>query len=461
MSISAQQHQLRASIHTLGCKLNYAESADLKERFERLGYAIVPFGEATDVIVVNTCTVTEQADTECRKIIRRGLRTSPDAVVAVTGCYAQLQPEEIASIDGVKGIFGAAEKTSIPDRIDELRRTVSPRIYVSELTDDLAFVPARSSDSDSRTRAFVKLQDGCDYSCTFCTIPLARGHSRSMDYDKVMEEMADLERTGYSEVVLTGINLGEYRSVTGERLIDVMRAVDERSPSFRIRISSIEPNTVRQEHIDLVASSSVFCHHFHLPLQHGSADLLRSMRRRYNPDMYQDVLHRIVTAIPHAAIGIDVIVGFPGETDALFEESYDFIASLPFTYLHVFTYSEREHTPAASLPDPVPMRVRRVRTSKLRDLSERRRGEFQRRFEHTVQDVIPEAFDHTTSTWSGWTSNYVRVRFEGPPTLLKRRYRVLLGTASEGVVDASMLEAVELRAIPAMIDIPVHQEAMQ
>lgn len=399
----------RVAFHTLGCKLNISETSTLQRRFEDLGYQVVPFGSETDVIVINTCTVTENADTECRKIIRRGLTSSPNAAVAVTGCYAQLQPEEIASIDGVSAVFGTAEKFSIADRVNEILDATSPQIFVTDLDDATDFQGSRTTDGDGRTRSFLKLQDGCDYSCTFCTIPLARGPARAMPFDAVRRELENVAREGYHEAVLSGINLGEYKAPTGERFIDIVKLIEQMQPPFRVRISSIEPNTVTEELIDIIASSKIFVPHLHMPLQSGSAEILKKMRRRYNPDMYRHVVEYAYERMPDMAIGIDVIVGFPGETDEEFENTVEFLRNIPFTYLHVFTYSERENTPAKDYPGVVPKNVRRARTHRLRALSEERRRAHHARNIGTARTFLPEHYDHSLGGWLGWTENYVRV----------------------------------------------------
>lgn len=399
----------RVAFHTLGCKLNISETSTLQRRFEDLGYQVVPFGSETDVIVINTCTVTENADTECRKIIRRGLSGSPNAAVAVTGCYAQLQPEEIASIDGVSAVFGTAEKFTIADRVNEILDVTSPQIFVTDLDDATHFQGSRTTDGDGRTRSFLKLQDGCDYTCTFCTIPLARGPARAMPFDAVRRELENVAREGYHEAVLSGINLGEYKAPTGERFIDIVELIEQMQPPFRVRISSIEPNTVSNELIDILAASKIFVPHLHMPLQSGSAEILKKMRRRYNPEMYRRVVEYAYERMPEMAIGIDVIVGFPGETDEEFENTVEFLRSIPFTYLHVFTYSERANTPAKDYPGDVPKNVRRARTHRLRALSEERRRAHHARNIGTTRTFLPEHYDHSLGGWLGWTENYVRV----------------------------------------------------
>lgn len=401
-------------ITTLGCKLNYAESAALRARFVERGYRVVREGETADVIVVNTCTVTDQADADCRKLVRRHLRTSPGAVVAVTGCFAQLQPETIASIDGVNGVFGTAEKLQIPEHVDRLRAAQSPLIMVRETSDDMEFTPARSVESDGRTRAFVKLQDGCDYNCSFCTIPMARGGSRSMDIAEVQALLDRLNDDRFDEVILTGVNLGEYRAPTGERLADVLRYIASKQRTYRVRISSIEPNTITDDIIAMLAQHSVFCPHVHVPLQSGSNDVLRMMRRRYTAERYRDRIERLQAAIPGLAVGIDVIVGFPGETQEHFEETMAFLQALPWTYLHVFTYSERPNTPATGYAGTVPMPVRKARTARLRALSDERRLAHAAMHLGQCRTVVTESFDVEQQRWLGWTENYVRVAVDLP-----------------------------------------------
>ena len=426
----------KVAFHTLGCKLNYAETSSLQQDFLKRGFDVVALGEPADLVVINTCTVTENADTECRKIVRRALRGAPEAAVAVTGCYAQLQPEEIASIDGVRAVFGTAEKSTIAQRAEEILDLDAPHLFVDELDADTTFVGSRTTESDSRTRAFLKLQDGCDYSCTFCTIPLARGPARAMDFAGIKPAIESVEQDGFHEVVLSGINLGEYQASTGERFIDVIKTIDDLQPNLRVRISSIEPNTIKQEHIDVLSTSSVFVPHLHIPLQSGSAEVLKHMKRRYNPAQYRATIEALHERMPDMGLGIDVIVGFPGETDELFEESFEFIKSLPFTYLHVFTYSERRNTPAASMGDRVPMNVRRERTARLRALSEEHRQLHHERNVGTERVIIPETFNRERGTWSGYTENYVKVAYKAPELIINGPHRVRLTEVDGDVVIA-------------------------
>lgn len=433
--------QKRVSIHTLGCKLNQVESSAILEQFRSQGYAVVPFGDVSDVVIINTCTVTEQADVECRKLARRVQRENPEAILAVTGCYAQLQPQELASIDGVRGVFGTAEKHTIAAHVETMARLESPLIAVDETHDDMDFIPA-SYTNDGRTRAFLKLQDGCDYSCSFCTIPKARGGSRSMPFVDIEDRLEQIEEQSYAELVLTGVNLGEYHANTGERFVDVLRLIDARPRPFRVRISSIEPNTVRDSVLEAIAQSSSVCPHLHIPLQSGSATILRNMRRRYTPSSYASLVERIQQRISQCTLGIDVIVGFPGETDELFEETYSFLENIPFTYLHVFTYSERADTPAAVMLDSVPRNVRRARTARLRALSEVRKRAAAVNIMGSNRFVLPETYDDATGMWTGWTEDYHSVNFAAPPGLHKRLYSCTIQHVIDkrGVLGATLVE---------------------
>jgi threonylcarbamoyladenosine tRNA methylthiotransferase MtaB len=417
---------MNISFYTLGCKLNYAETSQLREQFEKLGHTVVDFGEPTDAVLINTCTVTENADTECRKIIRRALRTSPNAFVGVTGCYAQLQPEEIASVVGVDAVFGAQEKFKIPQIITDFKKLETPQIFVNEFSDEIEFVGAKSGDNDSRTRAVFKIQDGCNYNCSFCTIPLARGGSRSMDFGKIEEAFKDLEKSGYSEIVLSGINLGDYTGKNGEKFSEVVKLIDSLDTNARVRISSIEPNLLKPEILKTVAKSDVFCPHFHIPLQSGSPEVLKLMRRRYKASYYEELILKIKAEMPHCCIGVDVIVGFPGETDEFFEETYNFLKSLPISYLHVFTYSERENTPAAIFNNKIQPQVKKARTARLRALSAFKKSEFYASQIGSERTVIPETYNAETGRWIGWTENYVRVEFEAPAVLVQKPMRVVL-----------------------------------
>ncbi len=395
----------RVSVHTLGCKLNYAETSQIAESFVAAGAELVLFGERSDVFVLNTCSVTENAERECRQIVRRVLRNAPDTSVIVTGCYAQLRPEEIASIDGVDLVLGTKEKLEVSKYAVGLRKSDGPRVVVSEIGESSDFHFAETAEGDSRTRAFLKVQDGCDYSCSFCTIPKARGTSRSARVDDILSRARRLCEEGFREIVLSGVNVGDFGHKTGTSFFELAKAIDSESEiTARIRISSIEPNLLTDEIIELVATSCKFCPHFHIPLQSGSSKILRTMRRRYQPELYQRRIERIKAIMPDAAIGADVIAGFPGETDADFRDSTELINSLDLTYLHAFTYSERPGTVAASMPDQVPIHVRRERTRVLRTVSDKKRNAFYALQLGKEADILLEP------NGEGYSENYVRVR---------------------------------------------------
>jgi threonylcarbamoyladenosine tRNA methylthiotransferase MtaB len=396
------------ALYTLGCKLNFAETSTIGASFVRNGFDVVEFGSPADVIVVNSCTVTENADRECRQVVRRALRANPAAFVAVTGCYAQLQPEEIASIDGVDLVLGSAEKFRIFEYEKSFAKNDVPRVIVSEIAWVDAFGPAASGEGDERTRAFLKVQDGCDYNCSFCTIPLARGSSRSQPIDDAVRGARELIAAGYREIVLTGVNVGDFGRARGESLHDLLVRLHGVDGLERLKISSIEPNLLEDRIIALAAASDRMLPHFHIPLQSGSDDVLGRMRRRYRRALYRERVERIVELMPHAAIGVDVIVGFPGETAEHFEETRAFVHELPVAYFHVFTYSERENTPAAASGAVVPMEERRRRTAVLRTLSEKKCAAFAARFAGEVRTAL---FEHGNRSGSivGLTDNYIRV----------------------------------------------------
>lgn len=413
------------AFHTLGCKLNFSETSVLARLFEKEGYMPVRFEQAADIYVINTCSVTEQADRECRKIVRQALRLRPDALVVVTGCYAQLKPHEIADIPGVDLVLGAGEKFRIIDYVEHLSKAPGKGMVQAGEVRELNTFHAAFSLGD-RTRSFLKVQDGCDYKCSFCTIPLARGASRSDTVERAVVNAQWLAEQGVREIVLTGVNLGDFGNGTavieGERpkkealFIDLIRALDEAVAVPRFRISSIEPNLLTDEIIAFVAQSRRFMPHFHVPLQSGNNKQLRDMRRRYRRELYAARVAAIKQYMPHACIGCDVIVGFPGETEADFLETYRFIQELDVSYLHVFTYSERASTPAASMPNPVPIEERRRRNQALRALSEMKRRHFYRQYLGTSRPVLFE--HHKDPHWlSGFTDNYIRVEMPAHPTI--------------------------------------------
>lgn len=418
------------ALYTLGCKLNYSESSALGRQMQEAGFAIKGFHEAADVYVVNTCSVTEHADKKCRKIVKQALKISPDARVVIVGCYAQLKPEEIASIPGVDLVLGAAEKFNLVQHVAQLKtkKNNEPGKYVSgDINAVTGFNTAWSF--GERTRTFLKVQDGCDYSCSFCTIPLARGSSRSNTIKNVLENVAQIAEKEVAEIVLTGVNLGDFGHLTGleneETFYDLVQALDKTNGISRFRISSIEPNLLNEDIIQFVAQSEKFVPHFHIPLQSGSDKILKLMRRRYLRDLYANRVAVIKKLMPHCCIGVDVITGFPGETHEDFLDTFHFLNELDISYLHVFTYSERPNTFALSLTDVVPQKLREERTTQLRSLSEKKRRYFYNQFVSTTRNVLFE--EETDGEWMfGFTDNYIRVKTHYDPLLVNEIVPVFL-----------------------------------
>ena len=420
----------KVSFHTLGCKLNYAETATLEKQFVDRGFAIVPFNEKADVCVVNTCSVTERSDRECRQVVRRALRTSPEAFVAVLGCYAQLRPEEIASIDGVDVVLGAAEKFHLFDHAIDFQKFDAPKVFVGSINDVSDFGPAYSGGVDGRTRAFLKVQDGCDFNCSFCTIPLARGKSRSQSVEDCLLQAEHLADQGYNEIILTGVNVGDYGKHDGSSLLALLRQLEKIEGVKRIRVSSIEPNLVTPELLRFWVSSEKMCNHFHIPLQSGSDEILRKMRRRYTTDDYRKLVDTIRSCSPNAGIGADVIVGFPGETDELFAASVQFLEQLNVSYLHVFTYSERPDTPSLSLSGRVEPRERFRRSETLRMLGQKKKETFCRSQIGSNHALLVEGTIENNML-SGFTRNYLRVFVPAEANLVNTIVDVRVDAAAE------------------------------
>ena len=396
------------SLHTLGCKLNYAETSMLGRQFMDRGFSIVEFGQPSDVCVINTCSVTERANRECRQTIRRALRSSRNPLVVVTGCYAQLQPEEVAAISGVDLVLGAREKFEIFDHLGGLEKKLYPQVIVSDIDTVYSFGVSYTSSMGDRTRAFLKIQDGCDYHCSFCTIPLARGGSRSQTPAACVKQAEALVGQGFKEITLTGVNVGDYGKMSDMNLLQLLTGLVRVEGIERIRISSIEPNLLSDEIIRFVAAEPKMCNHFHIPLQSGCDEILRLMRRRYKTEFYRDLIDRILLTIPGCGIGVDVIVGFPGETEEHFQTTLGFVEDLPVSYLHVFTYSERPNTPAAALAGKVEPKVRFKRNEILRAVGLRKkRGFYALHIGKTVM-VLTES-DLESDMRFGFTDNYVRV----------------------------------------------------
>lgn len=398
----------KVAFYTLGCKLNFSETSSIGRMFEDNGFAKVAFEDRPDIFIINTCSVTDNADKKCRKIVREAKAISPDSYIAIIGCYAQLKPTEISEIPGVDAVLGASEKFHLLDLLEDFKRGET-KVFATDIKEANTFNAAYSI--NDRTRTFLKVQDGCDYSCTFCTIPLARGNSRSDTIENIVKEAIKIGNLGIKEVVLTGVNTGDFGIRNGERkerFIDLIKELDNVEEINRFRISSIEPNLLTDEIIEFVASSNRFAPHFHIPLQSGSDLMLKQMKRRYLSDLYTSKVAKIKSLIPHASIGVDVIIGFPGETEELFKTTYQYLTELDISYLHVFTYSERPNTPAATMANPIPVDVRHNRSKQLRNLSEKKKRKFY------VENINREAKvlfenDIENGLMQGFTENYVRV----------------------------------------------------
>lgn len=414
------------AFYTLGCKLNYSETSAIGRMFEDAGYSEVKFQDGADIYIINTCSVTEFADRKCRKIVRQALRQAPQAFVVIVGCYAQLKPQEIAEIPGVDMVLGAAEKFRILEYIDDLSKAPGKgMIHAGAVKTANSFVNAFSF--GDRTRSFLKVQDGCDYKCTFCTIPLARGKSRSNTVGSIVENAQQIAAMGVKEIVLTGVNIGDFGNGTevieGTRpkkealFIDLIQALDEVEGIERFRISSIEPNLCTNEIIEFVANSKRFVPHFHMPLQSGNNKQLKEMRRRYKRELYAERVAQIKSLMPHACIGVDLIVGFPGETEEDFLETYRFVNELDISYLHVFTYSGRANTPANERSDQIPLQERRRRNEMLTILSEKKRRYFYEQHLGETRTVLFEKH-RNKDLMAGFTDNYIKVELPYDPLLI-------------------------------------------
>ena len=415
--------QKRVSFHTLGCKLNFSESSTLAREFERGGYLRVEPSEATDVAVINSCSVTEHADKKCRNIIRKIHRRNPNAIIAVTGCYAQLKPEDIAKIEGVNIVLGNNDKGDLYRRVEELRETTNTEVYSCSVEEMTRFFAAYSS--GDRTRSFLKVQDGCDYKCAYCTIHYARGHSRNIPIADIVAEAREIVAAGQKEIVITGINTGDFGRTTGEKFIDLLRALDEVEGVERYRISSIEPNLITDEIIELCAKSSKFVPHFHIPLQSGSTPILGLMRRRYTADRYRERIAKIREMMPDAFLGVDVIVGFPGEGEGEFMETYRLLEEVGASFLHIFPFSERPGTPAVDMPNKVQPRISTERVQRLEALSDRLHKAFAERYLGSEREVLFESTDRNGLMY-GYTDNYLRVSAPYDTALINNICRVRL-----------------------------------
>ncbi len=457
--------QKTVAFHTLGCKLNFAETSTVARQLEQNGYFKTDFENGADVYVINTCSVTEDANRECRRIVRNALRNSPDAFVIVTGCYAQLKPEEIAGIKGVDLVLGAQEKFNILKFLDEGRKKERAEIHSCQIEEVNSFIGSYSlphrnhSGSADRTRAFLKVQDGCDYNCSYCTIPMARGASRSDSIANAVRNAEKIAEQGIKEIVLTGVNIGDFQSgnqVSGtgnqEKFIDLISALEKVAGISRFRISSIEPNLLSDEIIDFVSGSEKFVPHFHIPLQSGSDKILGLMRRRYKRELYSERVQKIKSLLPHACIGADVIVGFPGETEEDFLDTYNFISSLDVSYLHVFTYSERDNTEAVQFKPVVPIEERRKRNKVLRNLSASKQLKFYSDNTGTTRKVLFE-IENKDGSMFGFTDNYIKVKTTFNTELINQISEVrLLQTDNTGtfLIPGSEIQSPTLKPQPAI-----------
>lgn len=419
----------KVAFYTLGCKLNFSETSTIARSFKEEGFERTDFSQKADMYVINTCTVTENADKKFKDIVKLAQKANPDAFVAAVGCYAQLKPEELANVNGVDLVLGATEKFKITDYINDLSKNDFGEVHSCDIEEANFYVGSYSI--GDRTRAFLKVQDGCDYVCTFCTIPLARGISRSDKLEKVLANAKEISDQGIKEIVLTGVNIGDYgKGEFGNKkhehtFLELIQSLDRVVGIERIRISSIEPNLLKNETIKFVSESNAFVPHFHIPLQSGSNTLLRLMKRRYQRELYQERVHEIKKYMPNACIGVDVIVGFPGETDELFLETYHFLNELNISYLHVFTYSERVNTPAAKMELVVPQNVRKKRSKMLRSLSVKKRRLFYESQLDSSHSVLFEA-ENKKGYIHGFTENYVKVKAPWNPVLVNTKKEVIL-----------------------------------
>lgn len=420
--------QKRVSFHTLGCKLNFSESSTLAREFEQGGYLRVEPSDATDVAVINSCSVTEHADKKCRNIIRKIHRRNPNAIIAVTGCYAQLKPNDIAAIEGVDIILGNNNKGDLFRRVEELQEKGKAEVYSCSVEEMTRFFAAYSS--GDRTRSFLKVQDGCDYKCAYCTIHYARGASRNIPIATIVEEAREIVAAGQKEIVITGINTGDFGRTTGEKFIDLLRALDEVEGVDRYRISSIEPNLITDEIIEFCAKSPKFMPHFHIPLQSGSTHILGLMRRRYTADRYRERIAKIRELMPDTFLGVDVIVGFPGESEEHFMETYHLLEEVGASFLHIFPFSERPGTPAVEMPNKVQSRISTERVARLEELSDRLHKEFASKYLGTEREVLFESTDHSGMMY-GYTDNYLRVSAPYDTALINNICRVRLNAFDE------------------------------
>jgi threonylcarbamoyladenosine tRNA methylthiotransferase MtaB len=427
------------AFYTLGCKLNFSETSTIGRQLKEEGYQKVDFEQGADVYVINTCSVTDNADKKCKRIVKEALRHNPRAFVTIIGCYAQLKPKEIARIPGVDLVLGAAEKFNISEYLTDTRKKDVAEVKDGKIKEVLEYHASYSI--GDRTRSFLKVQDGCDYFCSFCTIPLARGKSRSDTIANVVKQAKEVVESGIKEIVLTGVNTGDFGAQTGETFFDLLKALDEVEGLNRLRISSIEPNLLTDEIIEFVASSKTIVPHFHIPLQSGSDKILESMRRRYLTELYTSRVHKIKSLMPHCCIGIDVIVGFPSETHDDFLDTYNYLNGLDISYLHVFTYSERPNTTANKMAEKIPMHERAERSKMLHILSDKKRRYFYEQYIGSTRPVLWE-IENDGNIMHGFTDNYIKVKKPYDPISVNEIENVTLVE-----IDAEMLVSVKMPAL--------------
>lgn len=430
----------RVAFYTLGCKLNFSETSTIARNFEEEGYAKVDFNDSPDIFVINTCSVTDNADKKCRSVVRRALKVNPNAFITMIGCYAQLKPTEISEIPGVDLVLGANEKFNILAHVEALEKREQALVKANKIKETKDFVPSFSM--GDRTRSFLKIQDGCDYFCTFCTIPLARGKSRNASIESTVNEAKEIANSDIKEVVLTGVNIGDFGQGSEENFLALIQELDQIDGVDRFRISSIEPNLLSNEIIEFVANSKRFVPHFHIPLQSGSDELLKAMRRKYLSELYTERVELIKKRMPNACIGVDVIVGFPGETEEEFLKTVNYLNQLDISYLHVFTYSERANTTAKKMKDSVPVHIRRERSKQLQILSEKKRRAFYESQLKSNGTVLFEA-DNQNGYIHGFSENYLKVKVPFNPALINQTVAVEFQEIDiDGIVKVNLLEEI-------------------
>lgn len=432
-SVTSQIEQKKVALHTLGCRLNFSETGTIAGGFTERGYALVPFGDKADVVFINTCTVTDQADSSCRNLIRKAHRSSPDGQIVVAGCYAQMEAETIAKMQGVDLVLGTQEKYKVFDFLEDAQKDI---IHIDTSND---FWGANTTISEGHTRAFLKIQDGCNYICSFCIIPFARGRSRAISIHEATAKAETLAAQGFKEIILTGVNIGEYEHKSGEKLSNLLAAIDKIDGIERIRLSSVEPNTITDELLEVMKSSPKFLDHFHVPLQSADPEILESMRRKYTIEKYGSVISKIKDAFPEAAIGADIITGYPGESEEQFEQTFEYLKSSPITHFHVFPFSSRKGTTAAGLEGRIQSGEKKRRVKTLIGLGEFKLAEFSRKLIGKKCSVLFER-ENQSGYFEGYTSNFVRVWVKSSQDLKNQIFEVLPQSFSEGHLTGELLQ---------------------